>query len=225
VTDPPTSNPAEQVEARHQIRRYRHRAWLGVVLIGLAALAVGLLMVNARVTAADRRADDRAREAAALATQVRGLGGVPVVQPPPGPPGAPGLPGPPGPAGPPGPRGPAGPSGLPGDDGPAGSPGPRGGPGPAGQDGQPGQDGAPGTPGEPGTPGAPGEAGPPGPQGQPGDPGQPGQDGRDGRGIAGISDVEQDGATCRITVTFTDSTTQDLVWTCRPELIPLGGPQ
>ena len=144
------------------------RYWAALVLV-CSAVAWALVMVK---NVADGRTDDR-RTIAALAEQVRELGGTPVTAPP----------GKDGPAGEPGKDGE---DGTDGRDGKDGTPGTPGSPGPSGAAGRPGAVGSPGTPGAagatgpPGVPGATGPAGPSGPPGEPGprgpqgDPGEPG---------------------------------------------------
>lgn len=123
----------------------------------------------------------------------------------------------PGPAGAPGSPGPAGPSGSPG---PSGQPGQAGSPGTQGNPGSPGGPGKDGIPGAAGTPtngrdgtnginGADGAAGKDGTDGAPGPAGPPGADGTDGRGITDVTITTQPDGTCRLILTFTDSTTTD----------------
>lgn len=112
---------------------------------------------------------------AALANQVRSLGGQPVAD---------GKPGDQGPAGDRGPQGPVGPQGPPGARGPIGITGqspqcllePTRCVGAAGSAGGRGVAGPQGPQGEPGTAGAQGEPGPAGPQGEQGIEGKPGAD-------------------------------------------------
>lgn len=138
-----------------------------------------LQQVNSRLTISQEQqhalaqaARDNAKAAAALADQVRRLGGRPVVKPSTlptpvvGPKGDAGIPGVVGAVGPQGEQGPPGPRG------PRGATGARG---PAGVDGQPG------TPGPTGPRGEQGPAGPPGPQGERGEPGPPGDRGPQGQ--------------------------------------------
>lgn len=126
---------------------------------------------NARQHALVQAARHNAKAAAALAAQVRRLGGRPVVKPSalPSP-----VAGPKGDAGIPGAPGSVGPQGEPGAVGPRGPRGATGARGPAGVDGQPGQ------PGPTGPRGDEGPAGPPGPQGERGEPGPQGERGEQG---------------------------------------------
>lgn len=125
---------------------------------------------------------------AALAKQVRSLGGQPVAE------GKPGESGKTGPAGPTGPAGAAGRDGAPGKDGttppcllsanrcvgPAGAGGLDGKAGATGPAGVTGKDGAAGASGQDGAPGKDGPAGPAGAAGADGKDGAPGQPGADG---------------------------------------------
>jgi Collagen triple helix repeat (20 copies) len=146
--------------------RGRRLVWVfvGIALVGLAALAVAFFATRGHDAAQDGtiaelqdRANANANAAQQLADQVEQLGAVPVVEPPnPGEPGQPGAqgeqgtPGHDGADGPVGATGPTGPPGTPGLDGATGDPGPagpQGEPGPAGADGQAGADGSPGATG------------------------------------------------------------------------------
>jgi len=166
----------------------RRAVWLAWLAAGVILVALFLWLIYTTVSTANhlRTSDDRldqsqseqhrlarsaagnAKAAAALAAQVRRLGGRPVVQPST-------LPTPtPGPRGEPGAAGARGAAGQPGAPGPRGATGARG---PAGPDGQPG---IPGSRGDTGTQGPAGPAGPPGPQGPPGEQGPQGPKGDTG---------------------------------------------
>jgi len=132
----------------------------------LALVIMSVLSLIGRADESEQRSDrlesalTRSNDAVdALASQVRGLGKVPVVNPEtiPGPQGIQGVRGVQGPIGPMGPAG----VGLPGPVGSPGAQGPTGATGPAGQDGQDGTDGERGPQGdrgEPGPQGSPGSA-------------------------------------------------------------------
>jgi hypothetical protein len=162
---------------------------------------------------------------AALANQVRSLGGQPVAE---GKPGDKGPPGPQGPQGVPGLTGPQGPPGAPGKPGPIGITGqsprcllePTRCVGPKGSSGSPGTDGKDGTAGKTGPqgpPGVDGKDGTNGVNGQDGAPGKdgsnglPGADGKDGRGVQSIT-CQSDGSWL---ITYTDSTTSTTDGPCR----------
>lgn len=150
-------------------RQPKFRAWTAAAITAAAVVLLGLVFLQTYLSVSDLRgqlarvdaeAGANAEAAQALADQVRDLGQVPRVQPPPlvergeqGEQGERGL------QGPPGPPGQAGQPGPPGRDGQTVI-------GPAGTDGQDGRDGSQGRTG---------------PQGEPGPPGPPGADGQDGR--------------------------------------------
>lgn len=131
---------------------------------------------------------------AALANQVRSLGGQPVAEGKPGDQGPPGPAGPRGPQGPPGAQGKQGPIGVTGQSpqcllepsrcvGPAGPKGATGGKGLDGTDGQQGEQGPAGEKGDQGPAGSQGEPGTDGAKGDPGEQGEVGPQGEPGRGI------------------------------------------
>ena len=140
-----------------------------VPLLWAAGVAVIVAAIAWAYWSQGQRIDTVERDNAILSEQVRQLGGVPRVSPPPsrGTPGVPGSPGGPGPSGAPGGAGPSGQPGAPGKAGASGKPGA------AGQDGQDGAAGAPGTDGA-SVQGPPGAEGAQGPQGEKGDPGERG---------------------------------------------------
>ncbi|GAA3727219.1 collagen-like protein [Streptomyces tremellae] len=177
-------------------------SWRRVVLVCvLAVLSGAVLIIWARIDAADHRARALAAEAdrrggavTTLATDVRTLrsqlqaaGKTPQAPDP-----AEAVKGLPQraqvPVPIPGPPGPAGPSGRPGRDGatPSPRPGPSGAAGARGEDGAPGADGAAGAQGPAGPPGPAGKDGANGAQGPPGPAGPAGKDGANGK----------DGQTC-----------------------------
>lgn len=126
--------------------------------------------LQARERAAMDQAAVQTQQVRDLASQVRRLGGVPVVTPQPG---APGSPGSPGQQGQPGVTGPSGPPGA-SVTGPAGPKGDQGKEGPQGASGTIGATGPPGPPGPQGEPGPAGQKGDAGEQGPKGDQGSPG---------------------------------------------------
>jgi len=159
---------------------------------------------------------------AALANQVRSLGGQPVAE---GKPGEKGPPGPQGPQGSPGPLGPQGPPGSEGKQGPIGITGqtprcllepskcvgPKGAAGADGKNGTDGKDGAQGPAGPKGDTGPAGPEGPQGPAGVQGEQGPIGPTGPQGRGIAD-TDCQEDGTWL---ITYTDGTTDTSRGPCR----------
>lgn len=179
----------------HPLRYVPSTRVLRVVWVGVAVLAVGLLILllvavavmsqrldeaarNDRESKADRAALHDALEALEQANdRLRSVGELPVPTPdasdepvagPAGERGPMGLTGPQGergPAGPPGPVGPPGPQGVPGEDGRPGEVGPPGPAGPAGPRGEPGPAGPRGEQGPKGEPGPAGPQGELGPQG------------------------------------------------------------
>ena len=163
------------------------------------ALALLCSMVLAVVVGAGaffwQQLDQSRADNAALADQVRSLGGQPVAE---GKPGARGDQGPPGPQGqqgiqgPPGIQGPRGPIGITGQSPacllePARCVGPKGA---AGQDGAQGSQGEPGVDGKTGDQGPAGVAGKDGADGKPGADGTDGTDGTDGAPGRGITDMD-----------------------------------
>jgi hypothetical protein len=162
---------------RSAIRQEERRWRRGDLLAIAAAVALGAAFAWILLTIQGMNNDLRAKDTdiAALAQQVKGLGGTPVA----GPSGSPGKAGTAGARGPRGPRGATGASGKPA---PTITPSP----GPSGASGAPGKNGADSTvPGPSGSPGAdstvPGPPGPPGPAGQDGSDGVDGKDGSDGK--------------------------------------------
>lgn len=134
-------------------RQARARAHDVAIVLGVIALVMGALL--GALGYVDLRHDN-----AALAQQVRQLGGVPLKSPRPGPPGEQGPPGETGRQGVPGEGGAPGRRGAPGKTGPSGAVGASGAPG---KDGAEGPQGPPGPAGPKGDPGERGPSGPPGP--------------------------------------------------------------
>ncbi|HEY9415887.1 MAG TPA: hypothetical protein VIQ30_14080 [Pseudonocardia sp.] len=176
---------------------------------GVVAVIAALSWVQFSIKSLGDELEQERANNAALANQVRSLGGQPVAE---GKPGDKGPPGPPGPQGIQGSPGPQGPPGAPGKQGPIGLPGqsPRcllepgrcvGPKGAAGSDGKPGTDGAQGSKGEPGAAGEKGDQGPPGVDGK------DGTDGADGRGVKSVTC--QDDGTWLITYTEGEPSTTD----------------
>lgn len=162
---------------------------------------------------------------AALANQVRSLGGQPVAD------GKPGDRGPVGPTGDRGPQGPQGPPGIQGKQGPIGITGqsprcllePTRCVGPKGATGNQGTAGDQGPQGEPGPAGKAGDQGPAGPQGDTGPAGAKGDQGIQGpageQGPAGLDTSRQkcesmNGELQELTVTTTDPVTQAKILVC-----------
>ena len=153
---------------------------------------------------------------AALAAQVRSLGGKPVAEGKPGARGDQGPQGPQGIQGPIGPQGPPGPIGITGQSPrcllePTRCVGPKG---------AAGSDGEQGTQGPKGDTGATGETGPQGLAGVDGKDGTDGRDGangKDGRGITSVS-CQQDGTWL---FAYTDNTTQTVDGPCKVQ-VPVG---
>lgn len=188
----------------------RHR---GDVLAVAGALLAGALLAWLVLTVQGLVHDlEASKEAnAALAQQVRELGGKPVA-------GAPGGAGPRGPRGPAGPTGRQGPEGERGPVGSAGKVGDRGDSGPAGEAGAPGSDGQPGADGRAGDPGPAGPQGGPGPAGPPGVQGPQGDRGEQGPAPSGWTFTDSQGVTYECTP---DGGTH---YTCRPTSTPEPGP-
>lgn len=198
MADEPTIDPVTQSrmaaeKARDSRAHQRFQVMAGIALVGVVLLSLGLLSLAHTLTRQAGQVSDlsssqrnAATAAQQLASQVRGLGAVPVVQPPPpieaGPPGSQGIAGQPGASGQPGAQGPTGPKGDPGD-------AVTGSPGPSGVAGVPGPNGQPGANGDDGQPGAAGAVGPQGPKGDPGD------SGTDGQPPAGWTATYSDGST------------------------------
>jgi hypothetical protein len=199
----------------------KHRRDAGI--LGLALLCSVVLAVVVGAGAFFWQELEQSKtDNAALAKQVRSLGGQPVAEGkpgesgktgPPGPPGQQGIPGRDGRAGKDGTTPPcllsanrcvgaAGANGLDGKVGPTGPTGPTGSAGVDGKDGLPGEDGAPGKDGAQGAAGV---------DGKDGAPGQPGADGKDGRGLTSIV-CQPDGTWL---ITYTDNTTSTTDGPCR----------
>ena len=122
--------------------------YLAALLVGVSATVYLIFAVLGQSHSLGESNEARATLASqveALRTQVKSLGGTPVVGPPgsQGQPGQPGAIGPQGVAGPPGVQGPPGPQGAPGVPGPDGSPGTGGSVGSVGAQGAPGPQGIP----------------------------------------------------------------------------------
>ena len=174
----------------------KHRRDASAVALALLCSAVLAVVVGAGAFFWQQLDQSRA-DNAALADQVRSLGGQPVAE---GKPGARGDQGPPGPQGqqgiqgPPGIQGPRGPIGITGQSPacllePARCVGPKGA---AGQNGTQGSQGEPGATGKTGDQGIPGVAGKDGTNGQPGADGKDGADGAQGRSVTDM-DCQDDG--------------------------------
>lgn len=183
-------------------------SWLYVVVA--LAIVGALSWVQFSIRSLGNDLEQSRADSAALAAQVRSLGGQPVAEPKPG---ARGDQGPQGPQGPPGIQGPQGPAGIDGQSPqclflPTRCVGPKG---------ATGNQGEQGTQGPKGDTGATGETGPQGPPGVDGKDGADGKDGtagaagKDGRGIATVS-CQADGTWL---FTYTDSTTQTVDGPCR----------
>lgn len=198
----------------------RARVWPYVV--GVVVVIAALTWVQFSIKSLGNELEQTRSDNAALADQVRSLGGQPVAE---GKPGARGDQGPQGPVGPQGPQGPPGSEGKQGPVGVAGqSPrcllepsrcvGPKGAAGAAGSDGADGEngtDGKDGINGKDGAAGPPGEPGPAGPPGDPGPAGVAGADGKDGRGVTSVT-CQKDGTWL---ITYTDSATSTTGGPCR----------
>ncbi len=197
--------------------RWLGRDWL--YFLGLAALIVSLVWTQATVRSLGHELEQTRADNAALAAQVRSLGGKPVAEPKPGARGDQGPPGPQGPQGPPGIQGPPGPIGITGQSPrcllePTRCVGPKGAVGSQGTQGSQGDTGATGAKGDQGVPGVDGKDGA---DGAPGADGKDGVDGKDGRGIASVA-CQQDGTWL---FTYTDSTTQTVDGPCRVPVPPV----
>lgn len=176
-----------------RIHPWWHTAVYLVLFAILAAFTYSVLDdLTDRINSANERADVNEAGVAALADQVEGLGGTPVVTPEDLPEaGADGLPGNDGDDGADGADGADGTNGVDGVDGTDGTDGDPGATGASGTDGGAGASGTPGEPGAPGSDGAAGAMGEPGPAGPQGEPGPAGPQGETGAtGPAG-----QDGET------------------------------
>ncbi|HEY3559672.1 MAG TPA: hypothetical protein VGL05_19520 [Kribbella sp.] len=199
--------------------------------VGILALALLCSLVLAVVVGGGaffwQQLEQSKADNAALAKQVRSLGGQPVAEGKPGQSGKDGQPGPPGTPG----R-----DGRPGKDGTTppcllsadrcvGPTGPPGAIGKTGAAGPPGKDGAPGEPGKDGTAGKDGLPGKDGINGKDGAPGQPGADGKDGtdgppgRGISAGPTCLGSGADSYWLTRYTDGTEQRQDGPCRVDPI------
>lgn len=166
---------------------------------------------------------------AALAKQVRSLGGQPVAEGKAGArgdQGPQGIPGPQGIQGPPGIQGPRGPIGITGQSpacllepsrcvGPKGATGSAGKNGADGTEGPKGDTGATGAKGDQGVPGVDGKNGV---DGAPGAPGKDGVDGKDGRGVQSVT-CQTDGSWL---ITYTDGATSTTDGPCRVPALKVG---
>lgn len=190
--------------------------------IGVAVVVAVLVWVQFSIKSLGNELEQSRSDNAALANQVRSLGGHPVAegkpgdQGPPGPQGERGEQGPPGIQGPPGMQGPRGPIGVAGQSPrcllePSKCVGPKGAAGTDGSDGKDGSQGPAGPKGDTGATGPEGPQGPAGPQGDPGAAGPAGPQGDPGRGIKSV--VCQDNGAWLIT--YTDDTTSTPEGTCR----------
>lgn len=207
----------------------KHRRDAGILALSLLCSLVLAVVVGGGAFFWQQLERSRA-DNAALAKQVRSLGGQPVAE---------GKPGQSGKDGPPGPPGTPGRDGRPGKDGttppcllsanrcvgPAGPPGAIGktGPvGPAGKDGAPGEPGKDGAPGKEGLPGKDGVDGADGKDGAPGQPGADGKDGIDGapgRGITAGPTCLGTGADSYWLTRYTDGTEQRQDGPCRVAVV------
>lgn len=147
-----------RAQLRAEEQRWRRGDVLGVATAILIGAALAWIILGIQALNHDLRVERAAN--AALAQQVRDLGGKPVA----------------------GPKGEPGESvtGPKGDKGDPGSTGPSGPPGPSGSPGTDGTDGSNGTAGQPGAVGATGPAGPAGPAGPQGEQGPKGDTGEQG---------------------------------------------
>ena len=203
---------SQHLKPRHELK--------ALLLAVAASLALALFVGTAAFFW--NQLEQTRQDNAALANQVRSLGGQPVAE------GKPGDEGPPGPQGPPGSQGspgPQGPPGAPGKQGPIGitgqSPrcllepsrcvGPKGASGADGKDGSVGKIGPQGPAGTAGKDGADGVDGKDGAPGKDGANGVNGADGKDGRGVKSVT-CQTDGTWL---VTYTDDTTSTTDGPCR----------
>lgn len=198
-------------------RRPVSRNWLYTA--GVAVVIAVLVWVQFSIKSLGNELERTRADNAALAAQVRSLGGQPVAEGKPGERGSQGIPGP---QGPPGPQGIQGPPGSEGKQGPIGvagqSPrcllepskcvGSKGDDGTDGSDGKNGINGKDGVDGKDGAAGPPGEPGHAGPQG---DPGPAGAQGAAGRGITSVT-CQEDGTWL---ITYTDNATSTTAGPCR----------
>jgi hypothetical protein len=206
----------------------KQRRDLVVLLLALLCSAVLAVVVGAGAFFWNELEQTQA-DNAALAAQVRSLGGQPVAE---------GKPGGQGPAGPQGSQGPRGLQGIQGPPGIQGKQGPIGitgrspqcllepsrcvGPsGPTGAAGERGETGPQGPQGEPGATGEKGDQGPTGADGETGPQGEPGSVGPQGTQGRGISDTDcvGNGAESHWVITYTDGTTSTAQGPCRLAVI------
>jgi hypothetical protein len=192
-------------------RWFSGRGWLYAV--GFLVLTASLVWTQTAVRSLGNELEQTRSDNAALADQVRSLGGQPVAE------GKPGARGDQGSIGPRGIQGPEGPPGVRGKPGPIGITGqsprcllePSKCVGPKGASGSDGKAGADGSQGDTGATGAQGDQGVPGVAGADGADGKPGVDGKDGRGIA-KAECQQDGTWL---ITYTDGATSTTDGPCR----------
>jgi len=195
-------------------KRPTQRAW--AYIAGLAAVVVLFVWTLTSIQSLGDELEQSRSDNAALAKQVRSLGGQPVAEGKPGQRGDQGPMGPQGIQGPVGPQGPPGPIGITGQSprclleptrcvGPAGATGAEGGKGATGDTGSQGPQGDTGATGQTGPQGPQGEVGPQGPVGV------DGKDGKDGRGVKSIT-CQDDGDWL---ITYTDDTTSTTDGPCR----------
>lgn len=195
----------------------RSRVWL--YTLGVLAVVAALSWVQFSIKSLGNELEQTRSDNAALANQVRSLGGQPVAE---GKPGARGDQGPTGPRGiqgiqgPPGIQGPRGPIGVTGQSPqcliePTRCVGPKGADGSQGVQGPQGPQGDTGTTGETGDQGVPGVDGKDGTDGAPGVDGKDGAAGQDGRGIKSVT-CQPDGTWL---ITYTDDTTSTTNGPCR----------
>jgi hypothetical protein len=197
----------------------KHRRDVGILALALLCSAVLAVVVGGGAFIWQELEESKA-DNAALAKQVRSLGGQPVAE---------GKPGESGKDGPPGPQGIPGRDGAPGKDG-ATPPcllsanrcvGPSGAPGLVGKTGPAGTNGKDGAAGEPGKDGAPGADGTPG---QPGADGKNGADGAPGRGIIAGPTCLGTGAESYWLTRYSDNTEQRQDGPCRLAVAPPATP-
>ena len=208
--------------------RKRPAPHLWPYIVGVVAVIAVLTWVQFSIKSLGNELDQTRSDNAALANQVRSLGGQPVAE---GKPGQRGDAGPQGPQGvqgiqgPPGIQGPRGPIGITGQSpacllepsrcvGPKGATGSKGSDGADGTQGPQGDTGAAGTKGDQGVPGVAGKDGvdgQPGVDGTNGTDGKDGAPGADGRGIKSVT-CQSDGSWL---FAFTDGTTQSVDGPCR----------
>jgi hypothetical protein len=194
----------QDVDARLRRRLFWQLGVASLVLLVLGVLAYRSWFVSNEADPELSAAVDELR------SQVRGLGGTPVVPPaeditgdetnvvP--------IPGPEGPRGFPGPIGPPGRDGRTGEPCQPSNPECIGPPGPPGPSGPEGDTGLPGGSGEPGATGATGEPGPAGPTGAIGPEGPAGPA---GVSVTNVTVVEVDNNECHLIVTLSDGSQID----------------